>query len=50
MAMSTSTLPRFIVFSISRVTSFGAAAPGISTAPITRCARATAAAIAAFDA
>ena len=28
-------MPRFIVFSISRVTSLGAAAPGISTAPIT---------------
>ena len=33
--MSTSTEPRFIVLSISRVTSLGAAAPGTSTAPIT---------------
>ena len=33
--MSTSTDPRFIVLSISRVTSFGAAAPGTSTAPMT---------------
>ncbi len=48
MAISTSTLPRFISFSMSRVTSLGAAAPGISTAPITRCARAMAAAMAAL--
>ncbi len=35
-AMSTSTDPRIIVLSMSRVTSLGAAAPGTSTAPITR--------------
>ena len=48
--LSTMTLPRFIVLSISRVTSFGAAAPGTRTAPITSSAFSTAAAIAAFDA
>ena len=49
-AMSTSTDPRFIVFSISRVTSLGAAAPGTSTAPITSSAFSTALAIAAREA
>jgi hypothetical protein len=48
--MSTSTEPRFIVLSMSRVTSFGAAAPGTSTAPITSSALVTALAIAARDA
>ena len=42
--------PRFIVFSMSRVTSFGAAAPGTSTAPITSSASFTALAIAERDA
>jgi hypothetical protein len=42
--------PRFIVLSMSRVTSFGAAAPGTSTAPITSSASRTASAIAAFEA
>jgi hypothetical protein len=46
MATSTSTEPGFIVFSMSRVTSFGAAAPGTSTAPITRSARRTSSSIA----
>ena len=49
-AMSTSTEPRFIVFSMSRVTSLGAAAPGTSTAPITSSASSTASAIAALEA
>jgi len=40
-AMSTSTAPGFIVRTISRVTSFGAAAPAINTAPITRSASRT---------
>ena len=35
MATSTSTAPFFMPDSISRDTSFGAAAPGISTAPMT---------------
>ena len=39
--MSTSTLPVFIVFTMSRVISLGAAAPGTSTAPISRSARRT---------
>ena len=47
MAMSTRTEPRFIVLSMSRVTSFGAAAPGTNTAPITSSAYSTALAIAA---
>ena len=34
--MSTSTLPGFIFRNISRVISFGAFAPGTSTAPISR--------------
>ena len=34
MAMSTSTEPRFIVFSIARVTSLGAAAPKLVTRPM----------------
>ena len=41
MATSTSTEPGFIVGSISRVISFGARAPGISTAPMTRSASCT---------
>jgi len=41
MATSTTTAPRFMRLSISRVTSFGAAAPGTSTAPITRSASLT---------
>jgi hypothetical protein len=48
--MSTSTEPRFIVFSISRVTSLGAAAPGTRTAPITSSASFTAFAMAERDA
>jgi hypothetical protein len=39
MATSTITEPGFMRFSMSRVTSFGAEAPGTSTAPITRSAR-----------
>ncbi len=39
MAMSTMTLLGFIEATISRVTSFGAAAPGTSTAPTRRSAR-----------
>src|SRR5215218_7713035 len=35
-ATSTTTAPSFIAAIISRVTSFGASAPGISTAPMTR--------------
>jgi hypothetical protein len=46
--MSTSTEPRIIVLSMSRVTSLGAAAPGTSTAPITTCDVRTASAIAAL--
>ena len=45
--MSTNTEPCFIVFSIVRVMSFGAEAPGTSTAPITRSALVTRSAIAA---
>ncbi len=41
MATSTMTAPFFMPESISRVTSFGAAAPGISTAPMTRSAEKT---------
>ena len=41
--MSTSTEPAFIRRTMSRVTSFGAAAPAISTAPITRSASMTSA-------
>src|SRR5260221_260537 len=41
MAMSTTTAPVFIAFTIWRVTSFGAAAPGTRTAPITRSAEST---------
>ena len=41
MATSTITEPGFMRGSIARVTSFGAAAPGISTAPITRSAHST---------
>jgi hypothetical protein len=41
MATSTITEPGFIASTICRVTSFGAAAPGISTPPITRSARST---------
>src|SRR5205823_813628 len=47
MAMSTNTDPCFIVFSIVRVMSLGAEAPGTSTAPITRSALAARSAIAA---
>ena len=36
MEISTSTLPRFILRNIARVISFGAFAPGNSTAPISR--------------
>jgi len=46
MATSTITEPGFIVFSMSRVTSFGAAAPGTSTVPISRSARRTSSSIA----
>jgi hypothetical protein len=42
MAMSTSTAPGFIFFTIAFVTSFGAFAPGIKTEPITRSASNTA--------
>src|SRR5579883_1170604 len=41
MEMSTSTEPGFILRTISRVTSLGAAAPGTSTAPTTRSAAST---------
>ena len=44
-ATSTTTAPAFMRAIISRVTSLGASAPGISTAPITRSASATEAAI-----
>ena len=44
-ATSTSTAPGFIVANIARVTSLGAAAPGTSTAPMTRSALATQSAI-----
>ena len=44
-ATSTTTAPSFIPAIISRVTSFGASAPGIRTAPITRSAFSTDAAI-----
>ena len=39
MAMSTMTEPGFIALTVAAVISFGAAAPGISTEPITRSAR-----------
>ena len=45
-AMSTSTLPGFIRETSSLETSFGAAAPGISTAPITMSASITCCSIA----
>src|SRR4051812_8522539 len=50
MAISTRTAPDFMVCSMSRVTSFGAAAPGTRTAPIRRSARLTIWRIASFDA
>ena len=46
MAMSTRTEPGRIAATISALTSLGAAAPGISTAPITRSAAATSRSIA----
>mgnify|MGYP000131460050 CR=1 FL=1 len=46
MATSTITAPGFIVESCARVTSFGAAAPGISTAPMTISARVISSAVA----
>ncbi len=46
MAMSTSTEPGFIRATSSSLTSVGALAPGISTAPITRSARSTSCSIA----
>jgi hypothetical protein len=48
MEMSTSTAPGFIFFRCARGTSLGAAAPGISTAPMTRSASITARSIAAW--
>ena len=48
MATSTSTAPGFIVASIVRVTSLGAAAPGTSTAPMTASAEATSSATASL--
>ena len=47
--MSTSTEPGFIRATSSFDTSFGAAAPGISTAPITMSASITCCSIASFD-
>ncbi len=47
--MSTSTEPGFICETRSLVTSFGAFAPGISTAPITRSASVTCSWIVSFD-
>src|SRR5215472_3632753 len=41
MEMSTSTAPGFMVFTMARVTSFGAAAPATRTAPMTRSASRT---------
>jgi hypothetical protein len=41
MEMSTSTAPGFMVFTMARVISFGAAAPATSTAPTTRSASRT---------